>query len=235
MTDSGRTSGGRHAAEGGEASLPGTPGLSPSQTIGPFFSHALPSPAAPYVVPEDHPDAVAIEGVVYDGAGEPVPDAMIETWQADAHGQFTHADHATDFSGFARCPTDKSGHYRIVTVKPGPTPGPEGAEQAPHLDVSVFARGLLHRLVTRVYFPDEEAANKADPVLSGIADDAARETVIAQPYGSAGEAGSSGSHPGTTAAPAVGGSQTVGAVPPGGSLRFDIHLQGDHETLFFAL
>jgi protocatechuate 3,4-dioxygenase alpha subunit len=158
------------------------------------------------VVPEGTPGAIRITGRVLDGAGEPVPDGLIETWQADPLGRFAHPDDPRGcadpgFRGFARCPTDATGEYAILTRKPGPLPTPDGGTEAPHLDVSLFARGLLDRLVTRIYFPDEVEANERDPVLSAIADPALRRTLIA-------------------------------VVEPGG-LRFDIHLQGEHATAFF--
>jgi protocatechuate 3,4-dioxygenase alpha subunit len=106
-----------------------------------------------------------------DGAGDPVPDALVETWQSDPSGE--------GFRGFTRCPADADGRYAILTLKPGPVPGPDGVPQAPHLVVSVFARGLLDRVVTRVYFPDEAEANAADPILAGVADEAARATLVA--------------------------------------------------------
>lgn len=142
----------------------------PSQTIGPFFGHALPWPGGPYAVPADHPDGFWLRGRVLDGAGDPVPDALIESWQVGPAG----------CRGFARCPTDEAGWYGIRTARPDPVPGPDGAPQAPHLDLSVFARGLLDRVVTRVYFPDQAAANAADPVLARL-DPARRGTLVATP------------------------------------------------------
>jgi protocatechuate 3,4-dioxygenase, alpha subunit len=143
--------------------------LTPSQTIGPFFAHALSWKEGPHAVPAGTDGAVWIRGRVFDGAGEPVPDALVESWQAGPPG----------VRGFGRSPTDEEGRYAILTVKPGPVPGPDGTLQAPHLDLSVFARGLLDRVVTRVYFADEGAANAADPVLAGI-DEPARGTLIAR-------------------------------------------------------
>jgi protocatechuate 3,4-dioxygenase alpha subunit len=181
----------------------------PSQTVGPFLSIGLPWPDGPFVVPEGTPDAIRIGGFLLDGAGEPVPDGLVETWQADPEGRFDHPDDPRGrvrhdgFRGFGRCPTDDEGAWEIRTLKPGPVPGPGGATQAPHLAVSVFARGLLNRVVTRIYFPDEEAANAADPVLAGIDDAAARATLIAR------------------------------ATAEG--YRFDVHLQGPDETVFFAI
>jgi protocatechuate 3,4-dioxygenase, alpha subunit len=182
----------------------------PSQTIGPFFHDALLDRDRSVLVPPDHPGAIRIEGAIYDGAGEPVPDAMVEIWQADESGRYDHpADDRedvpldTDFSGFGRSGTDAGGQFSFVTLKPGPVSGPDGRTQAPHIMVSVFARGLLKRLVTRIYFPDEERANAVDPVLSSVEDGDFRETLIASEQG--------------------------------GVLRFDIHLQGDEQTAFFEL
>jgi protocatechuate 3,4-dioxygenase alpha subunit len=182
----------------------------PSQTVGPFLSMVLPWPDGPYAVAEGTAGAFWVAGGVFDGAGEPVPDALVETWQADPDGRFAHPDDPrgaaaapAGFRGFGRCPTDAQGRYRILTVKPGRLPAGDGGFEAPHLDVSVFARGLLHRVVTRVYFPDEGAANAVDPVLAAVGDDAARASLV--------------------------------AVADGADLRFDIHLQGAHETTFFAV
>ncbi len=150
----------------------------PSQTIGPFFHFSLLDEDLSELVPPDHPSAIRIEGTVYNGAGEVVPDAMLEVWQADASGSYDHPDDS--FSGFGRCGTDEAGKFGFVTVKPGPVPGPDGKQQAPHILLSVFARGLLKRLVTRVYFPDEETTNAADPVLSSIEDVGRRMTLVAR-------------------------------------------------------
>jgi protocatechuate 3,4-dioxygenase, alpha subunit len=173
--------------------------LTASQTIGPFFSHALPWPDGPHVVPAGAAGAFWLRGRVVDGAGEPVPDALIESWQADPAGSY---EHPGGFRGFGRCPTGEDGVWAIRTVKPGPVRGPDGGVQAPHIDLSVFARGLLNRVVTRVYFADEPAANAADPVLAALPEPD-RGTLLARPtddgYG------------------------------------FDIRLQGEHETVFFAI
>ena len=182
----------------------------PSQTIGPFFAVALCWPDGPDVVPEGTPGAVWLGGRVTDGAGEPVPDALVETWQADPAGRFAHPDDprgtrslSGGFRGFGRCPTDAEGRWAVRTVKPGPLPTADGGLEAPHVNVSVFARGLLKRLVTRVYFPDEAEANAADPVLASIPDPAARARLV--------------------------------AVADGDRLRFDIRLQGEQETPFLAI
>jgi protocatechuate 3,4-dioxygenase alpha subunit len=190
-----------------------SPGLTPSQTVGPFLEIGLPWPDGPCVVPEGTTGAITITGQVFDGAGDPVSDALVETWQADPDGGFAHPDDprqaaprpdggAPAFRGFARCPTGPGGEYRIVTLRPGPLACGDGRTEAPHLDVSVFARGLLDRVVTRIYFPDEEAANAADPVLSSLPERSRRGTLIAAPGGP-------------------------------GEFRFDIRLQGDGETVFF--
>lgn len=158
---------------------------SPAQTVGPYFHFCLPWEQGPYAVTTDTPGAITISGHVRDGDGVGIGDAMIETWQADPAGRFDHPDDprgavATVGRGFTRTRTDAEGFFTLVTVKPGPLPGlAEGTVQAPHLDVSVFARGLLNRVVTRVYFPDEEAANAADPVLSSLPEPARRHTLIA--------------------------------------------------------
>jgi protocatechuate 3,4-dioxygenase alpha subunit len=146
--------------------------LTPSQTIGPFFSHALPWPDGPHVVPGGTPGACWLRGVVRDGDGEPVPDALIESWQADPAGRFN----VDGFRGFARCPTDPAGRWAIRTVKPGSV----GGGQAPHLALTVFARGLLRHLFTRVYFADETTANAADPVLATLTGPE-RGTLLARP------------------------------------------------------
>jgi len=158
-----------------------SPEITPSQTIGPFFHDALLDEDRSELVPPDHPEAVRIEGALYDGAGEPVPDAMVEIWQANAAGRYN--DLPPDpgiFSGFGRSGTDAGGRFSFVTVKPGPVHGPDGSLHAPHVMVSIFARGLLKRLITRIYFPDEEEANANDPVLSSIEDPKLRGTLIAR-------------------------------------------------------
>jgi len=155
----------------------------PSQTVGPWLAIGLTWPTGHLVVPEGSPGAIGISGVLYDGAGEPIPDGLLETWQADPEGRFDHPDDprgasGSGFAGFGRCLTDVRGRFRIVTVKPGAI----GDGQAPHIDVSVLARGLLDRVVTRIYFPDERAANAADPVLAGLPAERAA-TLVAQETG----------------------------------------------------
>jgi protocatechuate 3,4-dioxygenase, alpha subunit len=157
--------------------------LTPSQTAGPFLTIGLTWPNGHLVVAEGTPGAVLVTGLLVDGAGEPVSDGLIETWQADPDGRFDHPDDprgasGSGFAGFGRCATDRDGRYRILTVKPGAL----GDGQAPHIDVSVFARGMLDRLVTRIYFPDEEAANVSDPLLASLPPDRAA-TLVARPAG----------------------------------------------------
>jgi len=143
----------------------------PSQTVGPYLSIGLTWDEGPHVVAADAPGAVWLRGEIRDGRGDVVKDALVETWQSDPSGRF----HTPGFRGLGRCATDDDGRYAIRTVKPGVV-----QDQAPHLDMSVFARGLLHRVVTRVYFADEPAANAADPVLAGLPE-AARATLLAGP------------------------------------------------------
>ena len=157
------------------------PGPTPSQTIGPFFHDALLERDLSQLVSPDHPGAIRIEGAVYDGTGDPVPDAMVEVWQADATGRYD----SEEFSGFGRSGTDEDGRFCFTTVKPGPVPGPEGTPQAPHVNVVIFARGLLRQVVTRLYFPDEEEANAADPVLAFIENAGLKETLVARRVGDA--------------------------------------------------
>jgi protocatechuate 3,4-dioxygenase alpha subunit len=156
-------------------------GLTPSQTIGPFFGFALPWQGGERLVADGTRDAVRIEGAVTDGEAMPVTDALVEIWQADPDGRYRGRD-ADGFVGFGRCPTDAAGRFRFLTIRPGSVTGPGGAAQAPHLLVSVFARGLLRRLVTRIYFPDE-VANERDPVLALIGDPCRRRTLIARRLG----------------------------------------------------
>ncbi|GAB2927686.1 protocatechuate 3,4-dioxygenase subunit alpha [Rhodococcus aerolatus] len=152
------------------------PELTPSQTVGPYLHIGLSWDDGAVVVPADAPGALELAVTVLDGAGDPVPDAMVETWQADAAGRFDHPDDprgAADptppgFRGFGRGEADATGTVRLTTVKPGPLPAEEGRTEAPHVDVSVFARGLLDRVVTRLYFPDEADANATDPLLASL-------------------------------------------------------------------
>jgi protocatechuate 3,4-dioxygenase alpha subunit len=187
-----------------------TPSTTPSQTVGPFFQFLIHAGEERAVAP-NHAGAIRIEGRVTDGEGAPVPDAMLELWQADADGLYAHPDDPRPgerdpaFGGFARAGTDEDGRFGFVTIKPGVVPAPGGGDQAPHLALSVFARGLLDRLVTRVYFSDDEERLAADPVLS-LVDAERRPTLIA-----AADAGDPSCY------------------------RFDIRLQGDGETVFFEV
>ena len=158
-------------------------GATPSQTVGPFFRLGLDRPEWSDLTRDGaRGEKIAIEGRVLDGDGAPVDDAVLEIWQADAEGRYDHPDDGRPadplFHGFGRAMTDEAGRYRFVTIRPGRVPGRGGALQAPHINVTIFARGLLKQLVTRIYFADE-ASNDADPVLRAIADPAARRTLLA--------------------------------------------------------
>jgi len=192
-------------------------GITPSQTVGPFFKYGL-TPSRQYawndaftanlVTPDASGDRIRVEGTVYDGDGAPVPDCMLEVWQADAQGRFSDPQDQralpnTAFRGFGRCGTDGEGRYSFDTIKPGSVPDPDGKPQAPHLLLAVFARGMLRHLYTRIYF-DGEAANGSDAVLA-LVPTARRATLIAK------------RQPGN-----------------GGAVyKLDLRLQGGEETVFF--
>jgi protocatechuate 3,4-dioxygenase, alpha subunit len=183
--------------------------LTPSQTVGPYFAIGLPWPEGPHAVAEGTPGAITITGTVYDGGGAPVPDHLIETWQADPDGRFADlygyggTSELPGFRGFARYGVeDGDGVFEIVTVKPGRVKEAGGQLQAPHIDMTVMARGMLNRVVTRIYFADEEEANAEDPILRRVPADR-RHTLLAQ--------------------------------PENGGYRFDVRLQGPGETVFFAV
>jgi protocatechuate 3,4-dioxygenase alpha subunit len=191
------------------------PERTPSQTVGPYLHIGL-VPAA-YGVREVFSNVVAgagspgthirIEGRIIDGEGNVATDAMVEIWQADAHGRYPHpADGrplaSNSFRGFGRAATDSDGGFDFATVKPGLVPGPGGTMQAPHINVGVFSRGILKRLFTRIYFADEPA-NAKDPILALVPKER-RDTLLAKP---------------DPARPGV--------------YRFDIRLQGENETVFF--
>ena len=185
-------------------------GLTPSATVGPYLAIGLTWADGPYAVPEGTEGAIWLRGRVFDGNGDLVPDALLETWQADPDGGFDHPDapegqrRFPGFRGFGRSSTvEPPGEYGVLTLKPGRVPDGKGGLQAPHVDVSLFARGILDRVVTRIYFGDESEANAEDEVLQSLPDDAARRTLVAQPTAD--------------------------------GYVLDIHLQGEDETVFFAL
>ena len=147
-------------------------GQTPSQTIGPFFGYALPYPGGADVAAPWQPKSIRLHGTVYDGAGEPVPDAIIEIWHADADGGVITARGSLDrdgytVTGFGRAAVDRAGHYSFSTIKPGPM----RADAAPYILVTVFARGLTHHLFTRCYFDDETTRNAGDTLLAALAAD----------------------------------------------------------------
>ena len=181
----------------------------PSQTVGPYFAIGLPWDVGPEAVIPDAPGAIQIRGTVYDGAGSPIPDFLLETWQPDPEGRFTDLhgyggrSEVEGFRGFARYGVeDGDGTFEIVTLKPGPVAGLGSVMQAPHIAVSLFARGMLNRVVTRIYFADETEANEKDPVLARVPPER-RATLIAQPTDD--------------------------------GYAIDFRVQGDGETVFFAI
>lgn len=150
----------------------------PGHTIGPFFGYALPYEGDADLVPSARPDAIRLHGTIYDGAGRPIPDALLEIWQTDAEGEVPQAEGSLHrdgwtFTGFGRAACDLNGHYSFTTVLPGPTE--EGA--APFFALTVFARGLLDKLQTRIYLP-EHPANAGDPLLVSLSEDE-RATLVA--------------------------------------------------------
>jgi len=182
-------------------------GLTPSQTLGPFFDFGLIIPDGDVVATSQSAGRhVVIEGTLRDGNGDPVADALVEVWQANAAGKYRHDADRQDrpldpaFDGFGRVATSDRGEFAFKTVVPGRVPGPDGTLQAPHLAVGVLARGVLTRLVTRLYFEDEPS-NAEDPVLALVPAER-RSTLIAK------------------------------RVEPD-RYRFDITLQGRFETVFF--
>ena len=184
-------------------------GPTPSATVGPYLAIGLTWPDGIWAASEGADGGIWIRGRVFDGAGELVPDAMVETWQADPEGGFASpedprgASAYPGFRGYARAQTvQPPGEFGIFTLKPGRVPDGEGGLQAPHIDVSLFARGILDRVVTRIYFGDEEEANAEDVVLRGLSEDQ-RQTLI--------------------------------ATPSDDGYRLDFYLQGERETVFLAV
>ncbi len=190
-------------------------GITPSQTVGPFFAYVLtphdyatrPLFSADLATPDAAGERVRVEGYVIDGDGEPIIDALIEVWQADGEGRHAgpveRSGQNTAFTGFGRTEVDSNGFFAFTTVKPGVVPGPDGSTQAPHLNVGIFARGLLKRLFTRAYF-EGQATNATDPILA-LVPEARRDTLVATHRDRAGEA----------------------------VYTFNIRLQGEGETVFF--
>ncbi len=193
-----------------DTSRPETVLPTPSHTVGPFYGHALPFPGGGDIAPADHPDTIAVHGHVYDGEGNPLPDAFVELWGPDPDGNLPAVDgsmrrdpagggflgrNGVEFTGWGRIQTDASGHWSARTLRPGAR-----GQSAPYLSVCVFARGLLVHLFTRIYLPGDEAALAADPLLARL-DAKRRDTLIA-----------------------TGGDR--------GTYRFDIRLQGEGETVF---
>ena len=187
------------------------PSQTPSQTVGPFFGVGLSRPSQPQnvlVTDLTEGERVRIEGTVFDGAGQPVEDALVEIWQANAHGRYRHpldsgpAPLDPAFIGFGRCPTDPDGAFRFDTVKPGAIQEAGGARHAPHINVTVFARGMLVHAFTRMYFAGDSL--ETDPTLAQV-DAPRRGTLVGK------------------------------RVVDDGRLvyRWDIRLQGDRETVFF--
>jgi protocatechuate 3,4-dioxygenase alpha subunit len=202
--------------------------ITPSQTVGPYFAYGLaphsrcdwsPDKAlydaketvgANLITPDATGTKIRIEGRITDGDGKPINDAMIEIWQADAQGRYSHARGETPrpnskFTGFGRSATDKNGEFSFDTIKPGMVPGPGGKPQAPHIVVCIFSRGMLRQVYTRLYFSDEPA-NEADPILALVPAER-RGTLIAHKQPGSG-------------APVY---------------HFDIRVQGEDETVFFDI
>lgn len=178
--------------------LPATPG----QTVGPFFGYALPYEGGSELVPQHHPRAVRLTGTVCDGAGEPIPDALVELWQPDENGDIPstrgslHRD-GHSFTGFGRSATNLDGVYQFWTLEPG---APPGSGSAPFFSVLILARGLTDKLHSRIYLPEPDDALVADPLLSSLP--AGRRTTL------------------------------IARREADGSLRHDFHLQGEAETVF---
>jgi protocatechuate 3,4-dioxygenase alpha subunit len=158
----------------------------PSQTVGPYLHLGLAWLTATDLAKNASAgERIVVAGSVLDGDGKPIPDAVLEVWQANSYGKYSHPEDLQDkqidpgFNGFGRIPTDTDGRFRFVTIKPGVTPGPDNTLQAPHIVVAVFMRGMLRHLYTRIYFSDE-AVNATDPILGRIEGPARRNTLIAK-------------------------------------------------------
>ena len=182
-------------------------GLTPFQTLGPFFDFGLViSDGDVVATPESAGRHIVIEGTVRDGQGKALPDALVEVWQANAAGKYRHPADRQDrpldpaFDGFGRVATNEGGEFAFKTIVPGRVPGPDGTLQAPHLAIGFLARGVLTRLVTRLYFEDEPS-NAEDAVLSLVPIER-RSTLLAKRIAA-------------------------------DRYRFDIVLQGPGETVFF--
>jgi len=185
----------------------------PSQTVGPFYAIGLTrKPMNIMASKSTQGQRIRIEGQVFDGDGVAIPDVMVEIWQANAYGRYNHPDDKQEkpldatFTGWGRSGTDEKSFYSFETIKPGSVPGADDTVQAPHINVVVFARGMLVHAYTRLYFADEPA-NANDPVLNSIKNKKRRQTLIA--------------------APGMENGETV--------YRFDIRLQGENETVFFDM
>jgi len=185
----------------------------PSQTVGPYFRIGMIYGENQNVLVNEQTQGQRIQiiGQVFDGKGDPVTDAMLEIWQADANGLFNHeadprhAEADAHFRGFGRAENRDAGRYSFKTIKPGRVPYND-TQQAPHINMRVFSRGMLLHAHTRIYFADEAEANATDPILQHVLQER-RQTLIAQPV--------------------------KNEVAP--TYRFDIHLQGDNETVFFDI
>jgi len=182
----------------------------PSHTVGPFYGYALPFRGGEDIAPAGHPGTVTVHGYVYDGEGNPLPDALLELWGPDTQGDVPTADgsmrrdpasggflgrNGVEFTGFGRIQTDANGHWYARTLRPGAR-----GRSAPYVSVCVFARGLLVHLFTRIYLPGDEAVLAADPLLARVPAER-RDTLVAADEGH-------------------------------GTYRFDIRLQGEGETVF---
>jgi protocatechuate 3,4-dioxygenase alpha subunit len=179
------------------------------QTVGPFFSIGLkPRYVTDIAGPNAAGERVVIAGRVFDGDDSPIPDAVLEIWQANTHGRYAHPEDMQEkpldagFLGYGRIPTDDNGAFAITTIKPGSVSGPAGLPQAPHLAVSLMMRGLLRRLTTRIYFPNE-ALNERDEILR-LVEPARRKTLL-----------------------------LIREPERVGHFRWDVHMQGEAETVFF--